>query len=105
MPGPPRKREPPILNLPRGNEALRDLEDPTHAFPIGGKRKKVDSEDDLLMLDPPIRIDDEDEGDFPEPTTPKRPAIDARLVALWLVVASLLAVLLGIGLALAVVYR
>jgi hypothetical protein len=110
------KREPPILNLPRENRSLRDLEDPTHAFPIGAatrapsagapapatKKRRVTADDMLDLSEAPITPDDDD-YDFPELPS-RKPMIDARLVALWLVAATLLAVLAGLAAAVAVVY-
>jgi hypothetical protein len=105
---PPVKREPPILNLPRGNQSLRDLEDPTHAFPIGGRGKApkslANSDEFLLLNDPPITAADEDDGDYPDTPPRATPQIDARLVAVWLVLATVLSILAALAAAAAVVY-
>jgi uncharacterized membrane protein YphA (DoxX/SURF4 family) len=87
---------------------LRDLEDPTHGFPIRAlssrkKRDLTDEELDEVGLPPPIDNDVEEPDD--RITDPRRrPVVDARVVALWLLVFSGLVVLGVLALAAAVVY-
>ncbi|MEQ1564349.1 MAG: hypothetical protein ABMA64_01840 [Myxococcota bacterium] len=91
---------------------MRDLEDPTHAFPIGsmsrtGSRKaRLDPQSEDLDLGPApvVHAGDDDWSDSPPPRTAARPMIDARFVVAWLIVAGGLVALAALAVAVAVLY-
>jgi hypothetical protein len=109
------KREPPVLNVrsePPGSGGLRDLEAPTHAFPIGtagpksrARRRTTDVDEIFLGEAPVVHRGDDDYPDTPAPP-PRRPVmVDARWVAAWLAAATMLAVIAALAGAIAFLYR
>ncbi|MEQ1500776.1 MAG: hypothetical protein ABMB14_01030 [Myxococcota bacterium] len=97
---------------PRG---LRDLEDPTAAFPIGAlrsglpKRRSPAEEDTDRRHAVPLLDDDEDEDEYPElpldGTRHRRVTVDLRFVALWLIAATMLAMMAAVAAAAALLLR
>ena len=87
---------------------IGDLDSPTRGFPIGsmsrtGERPAHD--EDVLLGEAPVQHRGDDDYDQPDRPPPRRVMVDARLVVVWLVAATVLAVVAAFGMAIAVVYR